>query len=219
MLTSPMLIQFPNLLHGFGTKREDLAHSDVVLAGQVHGTEALLVRDPTQGELKGYDILITNVRRVAVGIKTADCLPILLFEPEKGIVAAVHAGWRGTAARIAEKAVHKIIELGGRPENLTAGLGPCIDGRCYEVGADVATVFQKEFLEWPEFLRVKSETKWLLDIVEANRRELIRVGVRPERIDCIGRIDLCTHCRPDLFDSYRRDGEKAGRMVSFIQLI
>ena len=216
MISSPLLAAFPNVMHAFGTRNSEVLPIGLVTAQQVHGTEVLFVHGTEKGEHKGFDILMTDKKGIAVGVKTADCLPILMVEPNRGLVAAVHAGWRGTTARVVEKAIQKLTLLGGHPENLAVALGPCIGGLCYEVEKDVLHAFQKGFPDWPEVLRRKSETKWLLDLAEANRRQLLLMGVKPERID---RIDLCTHCRPDLFHSYRRDGEKAGRMVSFIQLL
>lgn len=216
MISSPYLSSLANIHHAFGTKQSEVVPIRLVTAQQVHGTEVLFVHGTEKEEHKGFDILMTDKKGVAVGVKTADCLPILIVEPMRGLVAAVHAGWRGTAARVVEKAIQKLILLGGHPENLAVSLGPCIGGLCYEVEKDVVGKFQKEFSDWPEFFKRKSEMKWLLNLAEANRRQLLLMGVKPERID---RIDLCTHCRPDLFHSYRRDGQKAGRMVNFIQLL
>jgi YfiH family protein len=216
MISSPLLSAFPNVMHAFGTRNSGVLPIGLVTAEQVHGTEALFIHGTNKTDHRGFDILMTDKKGIAVAVKTADCLPILMVEPVKGLVAAVHAGWKGTAARVVEKAVQKIVLLGGRPENLAVSLGPSIGGLCYEVEKDVLGAFQREFPDWPEFFKRKSETKWLLNLAEANRLQLLLMGVKPERID---RIDLCTHCRPDLFHSYRRDGEKAGRMVSFIQLL
>jgi YfiH family protein len=216
MISSPLLSTFSNVMHAFGTRNSGILPIGLVTAQQVHGTEVLFVHGTEKGEHKGFDILMTDKKGIAVGVKTADCLPILMVEPNRGLVAAVHAGWRGTAARVVEKAVQKIALLGGRVENLAVSLGPCIGGLCYEVEKDVVGKFQKEFSDWPEFFRRKSEMKWLLNLAEANRRQLLLMGIKPERID---KIDLCTHCRPDLFHSWRREGERAGRAVSFVQLL
>lgn len=216
MISSPLLGAIASIAHSFGTRGPEVLPIHLVTATQVHGTEVHFVRQVEKAVGKGFDILITDRKGIAVGVRTADCLPILIAEPVRGLVAAVHAGWRGTLARVAEKAVQKILSLGGRIENLVVSLGPCIGGRCYEVEKDVAYAFQRDFPDWPEFLKVKSPVKWLLDLASSNRRQLVQVGLKPERID---RIDLCTHCRSDLFFSHRRDGSKAGRMITFIQLL
>jgi hypothetical protein len=192
--------------------------SRVVTAKQVHGTEILWVNRDTENS-EGYDILMTRERGVAVAVKTADCLPILMIEPEIGVIAAIHAGWRGTQARVTEKAVREIVKLGGQASRILAALGPSHQGTCYEVGEDVVRAFRETFSEADEFLRPKSSSessdRWWFDNAGLNHRELKRLGIPPTQID---RIDLCTHCREDLFHSYRRDGERAGRMVNFMQL-
>lgn len=214
MITSPLLASIPNIVHLFGTLDDKDLPENLVTARQVHGTEIYSAREagpPAQG---GFDILFSSRRGIAVGVKTADCLPILIVEPEIGVVAAAHAGWRGTLREIAAKAVTRIVELGGRPDRVRAALGPAIGPCCYEVGKDLYDSFQKNFPD-PGRVFQKTGKKWLLNLAEANRISLVRKGVRAERID---RIDLCTRCRPDLFHSYRRDGSQAGRMVSFIQM-
>ncbi len=213
MISSPLLASVDGIFHGFGTRTDDPPPlPGLVTVKQVHGTYLYFVGEDRRIEKPGYDILMTGQPGTAIGVKTADCLPILMVEPEKRLVVAAHAGWKGTAARIVREAVGEIEKRGGRPERLAVALGPCIGGDCYEVEKDVA----KTFVDPSPFLRRKSEVKWLLDLQEANRLELIGSGLLPERID---RIPLCTHCRPDLFHSYRRDGNSAGRMVNFIQLL
>ncbi len=215
MIQSPLFLTLPQISHAFVTRADSpfpAVTARTVTAKQVHGTSPLFVTEVPKVRPHGYDILITGTYGISVAVETADCLPILLAEPEAGLVAAVHAGWRGTADRIAEKAVAQMVKRGASADRIVAALGPSIGGNCYEVEQDVAS----RFGDFPEALKRKSEKKWLLDLAEANRRQLICSGLSPERID---RIDLCTHCRPDLFHSYRRDGEKTGRMTSFIKLL
>ena len=187
----------------------------VVTTKQVHGIEILQIPpDPPFSKGGGFDILITDRPGIAVAVKTADCLPILMVEPRLGVVAAIHAGWRGTVARVAEKAVERLLVLGGRIENLVVAFGPNMASSCYEVEGEVAGSFEKEFPGWPLLTR-KNDQKWLLDVAGVNLRQLSELGLSSTKID---RIDLCTHCRTDLFHSHRRDGAKAGRMVNFIRL-
>ena len=217
MISSPLLASIPNILHSFGTRDEESPPERLVTSRQVHGTEIYFAKEagpPAQG---GFDILLTDQAGVAVGVKTADCLPVLIVEPGLGVVAAAHAGWRGTLRGVAAKAVTRILELDGHADRLAAALGPSIGPCCYEVGEEVAAALEKELPDFSgQILVRKSEKKWMLDLPLANRLQLMEKGVRPERID---RIDLCTRCRPDLFHSFRRDHEAAGRMVSFIQLL
>jgi len=216
VITSPLLTTIPGLFHGFGTRSTEDPVPGLLTVKQVHGTYVYYLGEDREIEKPGYDILMTHKRGTAIGIKTADCLPVLMVEPEKGIIAAVHAGWKGTLSGVLKKAVTEMIKRGGDVTKMAASLGPAISGSCYEIEKDVAGLFEKEFSNTAPFLKRKSETKWLLDLAELNRVHLLDLGVRPERID---RIDLCTHCRGDLFPSYRRDGKGAGRMVSFIKLL
>ena len=135
-----------------------------------------------------------------VAVKTADCIPILLVDEEHRAVAAVHAGWRGTVAHIAQNAVHAMWqEFGTEARRLHAAVGPGIGKCCYEVGAEVAAQF--------------GETgPCHIDLAEANRRQLADAGVPEAQIYVAA---LCTRCGGD-FHSYRRDKEKAGRMLSFV---
>lgn len=211
MLKSSLLSKIPNLSHGFGT-RDDVLPENLVMARQVHGTNILFAKDLQSRGADGFDVLITDQKGIAVGVRTADCLPILVADPAQGLVAAIHAGWRGTVSRVTEKAIQELTRLGSRIEDLVAALGPHMQGSCYEVGEDVAQTFQKEFPDWP-ILKKKSPEKSFLDVEETNYLQLRSLGLNPNQID---RLDDCTHCRPDLFHSYRRDGERAGRMVSFV---
>ncbi len=212
MILSPLLSQIPYLSHSFGTLGDSQTPKSLVVSKQVHGTEIFFAKGISK-DLDGFDVLMTDQKNMAVAVRTADCLPVLMVDPTRGLIAAVHAGWKGTFQWISHKAVKKFVSLGSEPTNIVVALGPCMKGECYEIEEDVASSFDREFPGWP-ILRRKSETKWLLDITEANRLQLVAAGLVPEKID---HINLCTHCRQDLFYSFRREGEKAGRMVNFIQ--
>ncbi len=146
------------------------------------------------------DALIENQPGSVVAVKTADCMPILLVDERSRAVAAVHAGWRGTAARIAVEAVAAMGgRFGTRPEDLHAAIGPGIGKCCYEVGPEVAAQFG-------------GQGRGHIDLAAANRRQLEESGVTPQRIYA---SNLCTMCRGEEFDSFRRDQAAAGRMYSF----
>jgi YfiH family protein len=199
-------------------------HSDVV-----H------VFETAPAELYRGDASVTNQPGLLLGVQTADCVPILLVDPKKRAVAAVHAGWRGTLQRIAMKAIGRMhMQFGTRPADLLAALGPAIGGCCYEVGTEVAAAFLTQFpnaAEWFDELRTGDEPnplQWLsrmppghqpppknvfLDLRKVNRAQLLDAGLREKNIFV---SDLCTACRLDLFFSYRKEGAQSGRLMSVI---
>ena len=199
ILTSPLLASIGSVEHGFGTRFCDLSQQHMAAVRQVHSARCLIVDSPgTAGE---GDALLTAQPGLAVSVRTADCLPILLADPERPAVAAVHAGWRGTAARIVQQAVAAMErEFGTNPAQLVAAIGPGIGVCCYQVGEDVARQFELH-------------GAGRVDLAEENRRQLQEAGVRDARIDLLG---LCTFC-DRRFHSWRRDKEQAGRMISFIK--
>lgn len=204
------LSQLDWLHHGFGTRQAGywLAEDEHASLDQIHSDTIIKAEGP-RGRLGVGDGLITNAVGLMVGVRTADCVPILLADERRRAVAAVHAGWRGTLARIAARAVEAMVrEYGTQPADLIAAIGPCIGSCCYEVGPDVARSFSALFPELPE-----PRGHAHLDLEEANRRVLAGAGVPAGRIHAGG---LCTRCRAGDFHSYRRDGEQAGRLLAAI---
>jgi polyphenol oxidase len=181
------------------------------------------------------DAAITNQPGLLLGIQTADCVPILLVDPKQRVVAAIHAGWRGTLARIAQKTVGRMqMEFGCKPANLLAAIGPSIGPCCYEVSADFVTKFRAQFADVETYFdeaRTGEEPnplQWMnmyppghqpppkrvhLDLRKANRSQLMAAGLRETNIFV---SDLCTGCRRDLFFSYRKEGATSGRMMAVI---
>jgi purine-nucleoside/S-methyl-5'-thioadenosine phosphorylase / adenosine deaminase len=204
---STWLDQFDWLRHGFGTR----AHPPLDLPGlaflkQVHSDIVLSV-DGRRGCAGEGDAMLTQSPGAALGVKTADCLPILLADPEHRAVAAIHAGWRGTVKGIAAKTVAEMRRaFGSSPETLIAAIGPGIGACCFEVGPEVAREFRGLFPE-----RMDLDRRVRIDLVEANRRQLVSAGVLEGHIDTGA---PCTACAPDEFHSFRRDRERAGRMMS-----
>lgn len=151
-------------------------------------------------------------------IKTADCLPVLMVDPQKKIIAAAHCGWRGTAARLLAKVILTLVDVfDSKPQDLKLAFGPCISPQCYEVGEDVRQVFaQARFSLNEDLFRPHPEKlgHFLLDLRFANRTQLLAAGVKPENIQ---EVDICPHCHPD-FTSWRRDKNLAGRLLNFISL-
>lgn len=174
-------------------------HSNLLVS--VNGDEVSACGAPDR-EADGF---ITSHAGEVVAVRTADCVPILLVDRRNLVVAAVHAGWRGTVAEIARHAVERAsAEFGCRPEELEAAIGPAIGPCCFEVGDEVAAQFDPSLIH--------SSAKPHIDLIEANRRQLIRAGLRDEQIRHSGD---CTFCAPQRFYSYRRQGAASGRMLAF----
>jgi polyphenol oxidase len=218
VLTIPGLDRQPGLVHGFSTialgsmrrsetelltpARRDFAHrlgldaERLSVAGAVHGVAVARVDEP-RGAVEGVDALLTDRPRTPLFATYADCYPVILFDPVRRAVALVHAGWRGTAGRVTGAAIAAMErEYGSRPADLVAGIGPGICGNCYEVGDDVAAQFE------PGVTRRGSQAgKVLLDLAEANRRQLLDAGLRSERVHV---SDVCTKESSEL-PSHRRE--------------
>jgi len=242
LLSSPALAGIPGIVHGFSTRRAE--HHEFTLGPMGSENPAIQInraRFLAAAEMPGWPVLrlkqvhsdivhdmkdtsaanepfegdaaITQLGGAVLGIQTADCVPILLADRKGHAVGAIHAGWRGTASRIAQKTVERLVRDYGIPaDDLIAVIGPHNAVCCYEVGEEVveamndpATIFRKP--EW---------SKPHLNQAFANQRQLIAAGI-PE--DQIVISNLCTQCRSDLFYSYRRDGSRAGRMLSVIGIL
>jgi len=222
LLTVPRWDRIPFLLHGFGLAdwtARDLASVGpgftVVPTQQVHSDRIHFVDRPDEAAPVG-DALATDLSGVFLVIRTADCLPILLADEKRRVVAALHCGWRGTALRLAEKAAAALrARYGTEPSDLLAAFGPCIRKSCYEVGEDVRRRFEDEGLKLDGLTPHPSRPdKYLLDLQAANRSQLLRAGLDPGNMNFLGE---CPHCRPDM-SSYRREGKAAGRMLAFVGL-
>jgi polyphenol oxidase len=192
--------------HGFGTRQAN-PPADITLR-QIHSDRVLNAHALHDREAEG-DALITDDIGKSIAVRSADCVAILLLDCRTRAVAAVHAGWRGTAARLVERTVESMRrDFGGAPKDMYAAIGPCIRGCCYEVGAEVEAQFKPSFPEWEP---VTGKRK--VDLPEANRRQMQAVGINPERIFDSG---LCTTCQAAQFFSYRREPKNPGRMVASI---
>lgn len=170
-----------------------------------------------ESRLPETDALITDEEEICLMVLSADCVPIILYDPVCRVMAAIHAGWRGTVARIVVDTVQMMqAKFQCLPENILAGIGPSIGKCCFEVGAEVAQAFGSIFLLTENIIyESKKPGKYFIDLWEANRRQLLEVGVRDEHIEVAG---MCTVCNPDHFFSYRRDGERAGRFGAGIMM-
>ncbi len=196
----------------------------VVRVRQVHGDQVLVV-DAAIVRREGFpaclvdegvgcDALITDLPGLALVVSTADCLPVLIHDPGHGAVAAVHAGWRGTAARIPAKAVEAMSRTYGTdPADCRAAIGPGIGACCYEVDARVREAALASGFAWERHAAPAGPDHWRLDLAGMIRTGLEEAGVRPDRIED---LSLCTACRTDLFFSHRAEKGRTGRMMNFI---
>ena len=197
-----------------------VAQDKLVTVKQVHGTDILVIDEPNDDVshflgLEG-DAIITNQPGIMIGICVADCAPILLYDQEKQIIAAVHAGWKGTAAKLVSKTVAGMKSLFEcSPRKLQAVIGPCIGKCCYEVDTPVNQAFTQNGLEWDTCAEKTGENSWRLDLAAANHALLVSAGVPAPQIQTSG---MCVCCHRELFFSYRRDGVETGRQMGFIML-
>ena len=165
-------------------------------------------------KLDGIDALMTNEAGVCIGVSTADCIPVLLYDPIRRASCAIHAGWRGTVQRIAEKAVARMTEVfGSDPQNLIAQIGPGIHLESFEVGDEVYQTFEKE--GFPMELISKKYEKWHIDLPECNRLQLVAAGI-PETHIAVSPI--CTFQQSDTFFSARKLSINSGRIFTGILL-
>jgi len=189
----------------------------VVTIHQVHGDHAVQVDSRNYRDVRAMeaDAMISRTPGIAIGVETADCVPILLVDPATSAVAAIHAGWRSTVKKIIRKTVKMMQdEFGTDPAMLTAAIGPAIGPECYEVDEPVIGPLREAFPFWEEVVVPRGNEKWGLDLVKTNTIELIQTGLQKDHIHSLG---LCTSCRRDLFYSFRAEG-RTGRMLSAVMI-
>lgn len=181
---------------------------DLVTGYQVHGSCARVVDRRMLGAILPHtDALITAEAGVPLMLRFADCVPILLYDPERRIVGLAHAGWRGTAAGIARRAVRTMLDLGSRPESIWAGIGPSIGPCCYTVGAEVARSVQATVPEMSVF-QSGEQGEFRLNLWEANRHQLLSEGVGHVEV-----ANVCTACHTEDWYSHRAGNGHTGRFA------
>jgi hypothetical protein len=225
-----MLITIPNFAgarrgveHFFGTRREApgpvRSARVVVSVRQVHGTDVLVIDRATAAKQSfdgGWDALVTDQPGVLLTVRTADCVPLLIHDPVHGIVAAVHAGWRGAVAGIVSKTLAAMKQrFGSQPASLRMGIGPAAGACCYEVDEPVLSRLRESYAGWRTLVQATGPATARLNLRGLVRGQAQAAGVREDRIHS---VSLCTICHPELFHSYRRDGSVRGTMVSGIML-
>lgn len=196
--------------------RVGIDHRHLVCAKQAHSSRVCPAGEEDRGKgalnyanaLCGVDGLVTDIRDLPLAIFTADCLSVFLYDPRGPAIGLVHAGWRGTKARITTQAIELMRErFSSKPRNLKLSFGPSIRGCCYEVDGDFKGLFQKGL--------IRRGRRLFLDLPALNRREALDAGVARKNILDPG---VCTSCRNSEFFSYRREGASCGRMLSVIML-
>lgn len=216
------------------SQKADAEQWPLITLRQIHSDIICFFEAPPESQPVG-DGIVTSTPGLLLAVQTADCLPIILVDPKRRAVGVFHAGWRGTAKRIVEKGVGEMIgHFGTRPRDLKAAIGPGIHGCCYQVGEEVREQFESQFGYASKLFREVKEAdpvrekypllfltarapghgelpkKIFLDLVEANRQQLLAVGVPRQHIEA---SSLCTNCRSDLLFSYRAEKGKTGRML------
>jgi YfiH family protein len=199
----------------FGFEPQQLITMD-----QVHGDRIWVIhkRAPlSQHSLNcRSDALLTDQHDIAIGVLTADCVPILLVDPSRKVIGIIHAGWRGTLLGIARKVLHTMIDhFGTHPEDLFVAIGPSIGECCYEVDEAVMDPLRSSGWNWQSFSRPRGNGKWHLNLARANIEQMRENGIREDK--CFW-VRVCTRCNNDILFSYRAEGPGTGEQISFIQM-
>ena len=223
-----MKYQIADGVLAFSTERGEELPFYVVQAHQVHGCVIREVTDPdtTREELEGVDALITDVPGVAISVRTADCIPVLLYDPVHKAVAAVHDGWRGTVLRLSQKVIAEMhCRYGTNPADLKAVIGPGIGPESFQVGQEVVDAFASAGFPMEQILKdcgpkVSTSDNPMagglhIDLWKANQWLLEEVGVQASNIQVTG---ICTYINNDRFYSARREGIKCGRIINCIKM-
>ena len=192
----------------------DITDDRLLMPHQVHKAEIAVIGEQLDVDLEGYDALMTNVEEVCIGVSTADCIPVLLYDPRQRAVCAVHAGWRGTVMRIVEQSIARMTEVyGTNPADLIAQIGPGIHLESFEVGDEVYQAFEDAGFDMNSIS--KKYEKWHIDLPECNRLQLISAGVPESQVSV---SPVCTYMQSDTYFSARRLGIESGRIFTGIIL-
>jgi len=229
---STLLTGISGVIHGYSSRASgdarDRKHAQSILrsltlrdiplisAEQIHGDVVTFVRDGSVPVISGADGLVSRGSRVFLNVRVADCVPILLVDPEAEVISAVHAGWKGTLSHIARNAIECMAENGAKPARIQVSIGPHIGMCCYTVPFNRAKQFTSVFGNDPDIVR-REEGGWHLNLGYINRIELLKAGVKASHID--DRPNFCTSCQSERFFSYRKDSKASfGEMIGVIGL-
>jgi YfiH family protein len=187
---------------------------------QMHGADVHVITDKRRAQVSDEvrcDALTTQAPNILLGVKTADCVPVILGDARTKAIAAVHAGWRSTLASIISHTLERMREeFGTRAKDVRAAIGPAARACCYEVGDEVISAFRARFTDAESLLTPTPNGHALIDLPKANCAQLLKAGVLSERIHI---APLCTMCRTDLFFSYRREKKVYGRTGRLLSVI
>ena len=182
-----------------------VSENEVSLQKQVHST--VVKYSPSPQHLGECDALFTDKQKNFLAVSVADCVPVFLYDPLKKVVAGIHSGWKGSAGKILTLTINELQErFDVEPSQLIAYIGPCISAKNYEVGKEVADMFEDDFV-------ILAGEKFYLDLKKQNYSQLIQCDLHSDNIEV---SDHCTYDEADLFHSYRRDREKSGRMFGVV---
>ena len=228
----------PGLIHGFSTRqfgdlrvKKSLEENDklesflkalglerknLIMMEQVHGGKVKIVKDKNKGEvIKAVDGLVTDQPGIILGVKVADCLPLLFFDTQKRVIGIAHAGWEGILEMIGQKVIKKMEALDIYPQDILIGVGPHISGCCYEVQKDLINKFVKKFGQLAEMI-FEDHGKSFLNLSIPLKAQLIKVGILEKNIEL---PQVCTYCQNDEFFSYRKDSQETyGEILGVISL-
>ena len=212
-------------VEAFSTRRDAVLPYPVIQGHQVHDCKVALIDRPgmTREDLEGYDAFLTNLPGVAIGARTADCIPVLMYDPERRVVAAVHAGWKGTVLHISQKTIAVMAErFGSRAEDLRVVIGPGIGPESFQVGEEVVARFKGAGFPMERIGSFRGEGDGSpmsgghhIDLFQANRWLLEDAGIPTSHIQVAG-IDTYTDAS---FFSARREGLQCGRIINAIRLV
>ncbi len=187
--------------------------STIYLPIQKHTDKVLVLDDDLEPKIG--DAVITNRKDIFIGVQTADCVPVLLFDSNKNVIAAIHAGWRGTAAGILKKTINLMYQRYlSEPDGIFMAVGPSIRWRCYDVGYDVIEAVKKETGKGDYFLKIGE--KYFIDLATANMYQALALGIKKENIWI---SEECTYCLPEKYFSYRFSKGLSGRQYGLIGLM
>ena len=188
--------------------------NQLIFPGQTHSSHIGSVPDDKLPAFDQTDALVTSRKNICLCVQTADCVPVLIYDPDKKVIAAIHAGWKGTLNRITEKTLEKLrLEFSCNPDNLYAVIGPFIGPSVYETGQEVADLFKAHFSNWPDFLIVQKNRRYHIDLWSASRCQLEQQGIPSGQIQV---LQECTYLQTAKYYSARREWTDTGRMVSGI---
>lgn len=203
----------------------NMPYENMVLSAQTHTTNIKIVTEKDKGkgiiyprDYENIDGLITNESQIPLVTFYADCVPLVLFDPVKKVIAASHSGWRGTVMKMGKVTVDKMVEVYGcNPKDIIACIGPSICKKCYEVSADVGEAFMEEFKDWgyENIVFPKNDEKYHIDLWEANKTIFKMSGIEENNIEV---SEICTCCNNEWLFSHRATDGKRGNLAAFIML-